>query len=214
MTVKEAKEITGGLSNPSKMPGKSYSLPPKECITGSVLRETSENSVCRNCYACKGRYNFNNVQNALYKRLNALDNDTWINAMSLLINKEPCKYFRWHDSGDLQSFDHLCRIIKVCQKCPDVKFRLPTKEYTFIFKYLKSSTFPDNLTVRLSAYIVDKDLDIDISTLPLTRSVVITDTGKKPKDAVVCPATTIRHQCGDCRKCWDRDQKCIAYLEH
>jgi len=31
MKLKDAKEITGGLSNPSKMPGKAYSIPASRC---------------------------------------------------------------------------------------------------------------------------------------------------------------------------------------
>ena len=37
MLKKEAKEITGGLSKPSKMPGPSYNLPAAACITGAKL---------------------------------------------------------------------------------------------------------------------------------------------------------------------------------
>ena len=37
MKIKEAKEITGGLSNPSKMPGKAYSIPASRCHVGSRL---------------------------------------------------------------------------------------------------------------------------------------------------------------------------------
>jgi hypothetical protein len=39
MNKKEAKEITGSLTQTSKMPGKSYSLPAWECKTGSKLRK-------------------------------------------------------------------------------------------------------------------------------------------------------------------------------
>jgi molybdenum-dependent DNA-binding transcriptional regulator ModE len=37
MNILEAKEITGSLSKPSKMPGWSYGLPAKECKTGGKL---------------------------------------------------------------------------------------------------------------------------------------------------------------------------------
>ena len=35
MLKKEAKEITGGLSKPTKMPGPSFNLPATACITGA-----------------------------------------------------------------------------------------------------------------------------------------------------------------------------------
>ena len=39
MNKKEAKEITGGLSAPGKMPEGSYNLPARACQTGAKLRE-------------------------------------------------------------------------------------------------------------------------------------------------------------------------------
>ena len=41
MLKKEAKEITGGLSAPSKMPGPAYNLPAQGCITGAKLQAQS-----------------------------------------------------------------------------------------------------------------------------------------------------------------------------
>ena len=37
MLKKEAIEITGGLSAPSKMPGPAFNLPAAACITGAKL---------------------------------------------------------------------------------------------------------------------------------------------------------------------------------
>ena len=68
MLKKEAKEITGGLSAPSKMPGPSFNLPAAACITGSKLVAV-KGSTCSGCYALKGRYRFGNVQAALKRRL-------------------------------------------------------------------------------------------------------------------------------------------------
>ena len=44
MNKTEALQITGSLSNPSKMPGKAYGLPAKECKTGSKLPEKYANA--------------------------------------------------------------------------------------------------------------------------------------------------------------------------
>ena len=68
MNTKEALEIVGGLSKPSKMPGWSYGLPAKECKTGSKLRKVP-GSTCFDCYALKGCYVFKVVQDAQYRRL-------------------------------------------------------------------------------------------------------------------------------------------------
>ena len=100
MLKKEAKEITGGLSKPSKMPGPAYNLPAAACQTGAKLALVP-GTVCHGCYAMKGRYRFSNVKTALARRLEALGHPDWIKAMTVLIKGE--KFFRWHDSGDLQS---------------------------------------------------------------------------------------------------------------
>ena len=61
MLKKEAKEITGGLSKPNKMPGPAYNLPARACLTGAMLVNVP-GSTCSGCYALKGRYRFGNVQ--------------------------------------------------------------------------------------------------------------------------------------------------------
>jgi hypothetical protein len=216
MTMKEAREITGGLSNPSKMPGKGYSLPPSACPTGAWLRRTT-GSVCNGCYACKGRYNFNNVQEAMRRRLASLTDTlhtTWVEAMTLLIKKDGCPWFRWHDSGDLQSYDHLCRICRVCEATPEVHYRLPTREYSIVFRYLKYNEIPKNLTIRLSAFMVGETVPFELDNLPLAASMVFKEDSEVPEGAFICPATTERHECGDCRYCWGRANKCVAYKAH
>ena len=39
MLKKEAREITGGLSKPSKMPGPAHNLPAAACKTGAKLAQ-------------------------------------------------------------------------------------------------------------------------------------------------------------------------------
>ena len=54
-TIKQALDIVGGLSAPSKMPCSSYSISATRCVTGSKLAKI-EGTVCHNCYALKGNY--------------------------------------------------------------------------------------------------------------------------------------------------------------
>ena len=214
MTVKEAKEITGGLSNPSKMPGKGYSLPANKCNTGRALR-ACPGSVCSICYGCKGRYLFNNVEEALNKRVRSITCSEWEDAMAFLINREKVPWFRWHDSGDLQSFEHLLRIINVCEKCPGVRFRLPTKEHSLIFKYIfEKGNFPTNLTVRLSPFFINEDMSDRLRHLPVSFSMVYDKDWHAPAGAIKCPATISRKICGDCRVCWNSDNRLVAYKVH
>ena len=68
MLIKEAKEITGGLTYTTKMPGPSFNTPAQRCVTGSKLRNI-KNSVCNGCYALKGNYvRFPKVGEALERR--------------------------------------------------------------------------------------------------------------------------------------------------
>ena len=144
MLKKEAKEITGGLSAPSKMPGPAYNLPAQGCITGAKLVKIP-GSVCSGCYALKGRYNFSNVRLALARRLESLDHPQWVLAMTVLIKGE--EVFRWHDSGDLQSSWHLKRIFEVCEATPETSHWLPTRESKFL--PLSTDSIPKNLIIRV-----------------------------------------------------------------
>ena len=182
------------------MPGWAYSTPAHECKTGTKLRAVA-GSVCANCYAYeRGRYRFQNVKDAQYKRFAALKHPLWATAMALQINSKKVKYFRWHDSGDVQNLDHLNKIYEVCRLSPDVKHWMPTRE-AWVKDHLASC--PDNLIIRLSAPMIDQAAP---DSWPHTSTVVTS--GR------TCPAPDQGNQCKDCRACWDKDVKNIAYGEH
>ena len=199
MLKKEAKEITGGLSAPSKMPGPSYNLPAPACITGSKLVDVI-NSVCEGCYALKGRYNFPNVKAALTRRLASLGHPDWIAAMIVLIKGEPV--FRWHDSGDLQSPEHLKAIFEVCNATPETSHWLPTQERKYL--PLLGSTIPKNLVIRLSS----SRINGPIPNAWTHSSSVVTD------GTETCPAQGQGGKCRSCRACWNPDIKHIKYGKH
>jgi hypothetical protein len=115
MKTSEALKLVGGLSKPSKMPGWAYGLPAKECKTGSKLVKV-KGSTCEGCYALKGCYVFKVVQEAQYRRLASVKHELWTAAMALLINSKKSKYFRWHDSGDVQDEAHLLKIFAVFER--------------------------------------------------------------------------------------------------
>ena len=200
----------GSLSAPTKMPGFAYSTPAQDCITGSKLRKV-EGSVCSSCYAMKGRYLFPNVQNAMDTRLNAVRNNpkwhVYMKALIELESKEP--YFRWHDSGDLQSVRHLEQICWIAEQLEDIYFWLPTRENAIV----KALTVPvpSNLCIRVSHHKVDS---FKSARSFQWRSSVITDESKSTGQ--VCPATRkdSDHKCGKCRACWDTSVAQVDYLIH
>ena len=199
MLKKDAKKITGGLSKPSKMPGPAYNLPASACITGAELVKVP-GSVCSGCYALKGRYRFKNVQQALERRRQSLTDSRWIEAMTALVTGH--EWFRWHDSGDLQSVEHLKNIFEVCKRTPSTNHWLPTREARFL-KLMDPEVVPKNLIIRLSGHTVDRGA---ASWWPWTSTVVTK--GK------TCPAAEQANQCESCRACWNRDVKNVAYGKH
>ena len=201
MNKKEAKEITGGLSAPGKMPEGSYNLPASACKTGAKLREIP-GTPCHGCYAFKGRYNFPNVKDALSRRLESLQDPQWVEAMAVLIKGK--KFFRWHDSGDLQGPEHLKKIFEVCKLTPGTSHWLPTQERKFL--PLSGSTIPKNLMIRLSNAKNDTKPG---NAWPFWSTVVTT-----PRAGHVCPAPEQGNTCGDCRACWNKDVKEVQYKIH
>ena len=116
MLKKEANKITGGLSAPGKMPEGAYSISALHCQTGAKLRLV-EGTPCYGCYALKNRYIMPIQAAALERRFQSLGHPLWVQAMAVLIKGK--KFFRWHDSGDLQSVQHLKKIFEVCEATPD-----------------------------------------------------------------------------------------------
>lgn len=201
--VREAEEIVGGLSKPSKMPGYAYGIPAKYCSAGSFLQKI-KGSVCANCYALKGRYVFDVVQKAQQRRFATLTDPRWVEAMVFLIKAKKCEWFRWHDSGDIQGLWHLENICEVARRCPETKFWLPTRERGLVKFYTKQGhEIPSNLCIRISANMVDEPAGHGIT------STVVSDASK-----ATCPSQHQHGKCGDCRACWDRNVPHVSYAEH
>lgn len=207
-TLKQLQDKVGSLSTPSKMPGYGYSTSADDCITGSKLANI-KGSICSICYARKGRYVFPNVQNAMKKRLESLERLDWIDTMVQLISrKEKSGFFRWHDSGDLQGVWHLEKIAEVARRLPSIKFWLPTREYKIVSDWIKFCTKPRNLTIRLSAFMIDGPAPVAVA-----KRLGLTTSGAK-KTGFSCPSSQQGNQCGDCRACWDEAVTNVDYKPH
>ena len=204
-TLKQATKIIGGYTVTSKMPTISYSISAKDCITGSKLRKI-KNSVCSDCYALKGNYvrYSKNIEPVQKRRLDSISNPNWVNAMVYIMKHQKqvvnSGLFRWHDSGDLQSFKHLDKIVQIAKQTPNVKHWLPTKESKFINNY--KGDIPKNLIIRLSGSFIDGKAPIFKNT-----STVVSN-----KKNATCKA--INGKCLTCSDCWDSSIKNISYLNH
>lgn len=205
-TIKQANKIIGGLSQTSKMNCFSFSIPAAECKQGSILRGF-KGSVCSTCYALKGNYvRYPKIVKAQYHRLNSYNdnNGLWFKAMDYLFkNKKGMNYFRWFDSGDLQSAQMLKDIITLAEVNPKVNFWLPTKEKRIIENF--QGLIPDNLTIRLSGSFID-------GLIPKTK--FNTSTVQTYEQDLICQAPNQGGECLECRKCWDKTVKNVSYLKH
>ena len=212
-TKKEAIQLAGSCTKTSKMPSESYSLPAKACITGSQLAKIA-GSICSECYALKGNYHrfAKTIEPLQYKRLDSITNANWVNAMIKLIGNKP--FFRWHDSGDIQSVDHLKKIAEIAFKMPTTKFWLPTREVSIVKDYVKFNPVPVNLVIRMSATFIDVNAKLPRSLK--NQANILTSTVHKDKelDGFKCVAPSQQGQCGDCRACWDNTVTNVSYKAH
>ena len=212
-TKKEALALAGACTKTSKMPSESYSLPAKACITGSKLAKL-EGSICSTCYALKGNYHrfAKTIEPLQYKRLDSILSPHWVDAMIKLIGNKP--YFRWHDSGDLQSVDHLAKIADIARAMPQTKFWLPTREVNIVKDFIKQSTVPVNLIIRVSATFIDEPAKLPQS---LKRQAnILTSTVHKLRElnGFKCVAPKQGGACQDCRACWDNTVTNVSYHAH
>lgn len=202
-----ATAITGSLGEPSKMPGLAYGISAKKCNTGGKLALVP-GSVCAGCYAMKDNYTYPSVKAAHEKRLSGLSSVSWADSMVYLIRRSGEVFFRWHDSGDLQSFQHLLDIVRIAEALPGVNFWLPTKEKGLVYRYREVfGDFPSNLCVRLSGAMID-------GKPPAYEGNTSTVHQKGEPVGEPCMAYTRGGKCGECRLCWSREVKNISYPKH
>jgi hypothetical protein len=225
--------IVGSIGNPSKMPGTAYGISAHNCITGGKLAAV-EGSVCHGCYAVKGNYTGTSVKRAHSDRERSLRNlPLWVDTMTRYLtylhsSKGPAKgksghsidkgWHRWHDSGDLQSVDHLRAICEVAKRTPQIRHWLPTRELAFVRQYVRDGGIvPDNLAIRVSATMVDGPAT---KAWPITSG-VHTDISSQPSGTHECPAPshggTCNHQSDPrkhCRACWNTEVAHVSYHKH
>ena len=205
MTKKAAADIVQGLSNTSKMACKSYGLPAAECQVGSKLRLVP-GSTCSDCYALKGNYvRYPAIVQAQYRRLESLKNPLWLPAMITLITGQV--KFRWHDSGDLQSVEHLEMICEVARQTPGTKHWLPTREKAMVTKHARLFAVPENLVIRVSAAMIDGNAPASANT-----STVHTNLFNLVGNACIAPDQA--GECRDCMMCWDKSVANVSYKKH
>jgi len=217
MKIKNLEKLGYKLGNVSKMPAFSWGISAFDCKVGSKLAKI-KGTTCYNCYAMKGFYSFKPVKFSHRKRLKVMSNEYYVSGMTHMLKlkykrlpKEK-RYFRWFDSGDLQSVEMLKKICDIAWRTIDIKHWLPTREYKIVDAFIKKYGevyIPDNLTIRLSA--------VKVNGKPPTfwKYTSTVHTKEKKWIGKNCPAITSgTHKCGDCRLCWNKSEKNISYEQH
>jgi hypothetical protein len=164
--------------------------------------------VCSKCYAKKGFYKTyaHTVIPAQERRLAAIDDPLWVDAMVASLKRE--NWFRWFDSGDLQSVEMLRKIAAVARATPHCRHWVATRERGFVSSYLTDSVVPDNLCIRVSATFPD----VPVKEL---KGVHMGNVHKdKPPVGQSCPAPQQNGKCETCRACWDKSVPTVSYKEH
>lgn len=212
----------GLLTQTSKMPGSSWSLPAHKACP----REAGD--ICKSCYASKGCYvRYGGVVNAQVVRfdwtrecMKSEDGRTaWVAVMVDGIRLTRCEYFRVHDSGDMFSPAYASCWLAVCTALPEVKFWIPTRVWQqpngplTVFDPLmgimrKLAALP-NVTVRPSALnFRDKAPEVPGLHAGSTAEWLDMFTAKQ------CGAPSNGGKCGECRVCWDDKSVPVSYVRH
>jgi hypothetical protein len=158
----------------------------------------------------KGNYRFGNVQDALRKRMSAVDKPEWIDAMVAQIGEAP--FFRWHASGDLYSREYALKVMEVCKRTPNTKHWIPTKERALATELMRSGLVPDNVCIRVSGAMVDgAPLAVESG---LTTSTVFSHKVAGATIGVECPAPSQGGKCSSCNACWQREVDNVSYAAH
>lgn len=202
------------LTDTSKMPSYSFSLPAKRACPGA------KGSICDHCYADgRGRYGMPNVRDTQNARfawvLKCLTTDDGVSefvATMTLAIKWACRrrdtnVFRVHDSGDLFNARYARAWARIAAALPEVKFWFPTRMWHVTGATLiavRELAALENVTVRPSALNVGDAAPVVDG---FGNGATVKNAGAElDGNETWCPAySSGTGKCGDCRKCWDAD---------
>ena len=194
------------LSQTSKMPCKSWSLPALTTCPGSRKADGTKVDVCKGCYATTGFYNMGAAMALRSENRYDWHRVEWVDEMVEAIKPDP--YFRWFDSGDVFHPELAEKIYIIGKKTKDTRHWLPTRSHKVptIRNWLTRMKRLPNMAVRYSSDRVNR------FNKRLHGSVV--SDGKLLPNTFECQAYLRGGQCGHCRACWGKSNKTIAYPAH
>lgn len=198
------------ISVTSKLDGvRSWSLEALETCPGSIAAPGQLVDACSGCYATTGNYRFANVKAPRAHNKKDWQRMAWSDDMVAELKND--RYFRWFDSGDMYTLALAEKILEVMKRTPWVKHWLPTRMYKFpkFRQVLTDMQALKNVSVRFSS-----DSIVGEYTKGLHGSVIIPMPADAKRGMKLCGAYDNNGACGDCRACYDKKVKVIAYPAH
>ena len=198
------------LSNASKMPCKSWSLPAVTTCQGAFKSDgVTLVDACQGCYATKGRYKFGAVKDLREYNMEDWKRSGWVDAMVKAIGKG--KFFRWFDSGDIENEILAEKIVRVCKATPNTKHWIPTRTYKIPSIQAVLDKMPENVVVRYSS---DSVIGGKVSGSHTSTIIQSEDNFIPSKGYSLCRAFARKGKCKDCRACWSKKVHTVAYIAH
>lgn len=155
------------------------------------------------CYGKKGNFTYKAVQEAQRHNYDCYveDSDGYFNEIISYLNDAliSYKYFRWHTVGDIVDYNYFLGMIRVAQKCKQVKFLCFTKKFDIVNDYMRNNgKIPNNLKIVFSAwhkaFKVDNPFDFPIAYVFFKKQELNPDI---PDMAIPCGG-----HCPECLACW------------
>ena len=174
------------------------------------------NAPCKHdCYACKGRYNFANVQNSLKNNTASWYADPFDFEKRILDKCMCVKWFRWFHSGDIIDVDFLDMMYDVANLRADTRFLAFTKKFELVNEFIERNGRLPNLNIVLSAW--GKWIPENPHNLPMAYVRLKSGVGKEliPKTAKECNGS-----CANCilncdGGCWKlKDGESVVFNQH
>lgn len=127
------------------------------------------------------------------------------------------KYFRFHSSGEIESYEYLLKMVELAEACPEVQYYFYTKRFAWVEKYLKEhGKFPKNLVCNISEW-EDNTNGYDLPGL--NRFVYDDGTHPEYESLIHCPAVAkggyhTGITCSQCGRCARNHGKKVAVYAH
>lgn len=199
------------LSQTSKMPGKSWSLPAWSTCPGARDAKNEPVEACSRCYALTGAYVWPQAKALREHNLKDWKAANWVEAMTAKLYG--VEYFRWFDSGDIYTRELARKIHRVMAATPSTKHWLPTRSHKVpeIYYWTRRMDMLPNVAVRYSSdSTTGERLPHNLnSTILQAKADFVPEKGYS-----LCRASERKGKCGSCRACWSKQVTTIAYIAH